>query len=71
MVLDKVLSELPSKAAIVPGLITTALGLTVGQWVAIGGLVCTCVGVWINWHFKNKNFELALRKARGEFDDEI
>jgi hypothetical protein len=51
---------------------TTALSFNVNEIVAIGGLALAVITCAINWYYKHRHYQLALRKAKdhGSEDDD-
>jgi len=39
-------------------------GLSVNEWVAVGGFVLAFITVLINWHYKHKHYNLARSKKK-------
>lgn len=43
--------------------ITALTGLTINEWVAIGGFLLGVATFFLNWYYKKQNLALAMRKA--------
>lgn len=41
---------------------TVIAGLTINEWVAIGGLTLGLLTFAVNWYYKHKHFKLAREK---------
>lgn len=46
--------------------ITVLAGLTINEWVALGGLLIGLAGLAINWWFKKEHLKLVRRRDHDE-----
>lgn len=55
------------------GLLAVVGGLTLNQWLAIGGFLLALASfifqAWISWYFKQKHYRLAELRLRNEIPD--
>jgi uncharacterized membrane protein len=55
-------SETIEKGAYASSIATTLMGLTINEWVAVAGIVCSVGTFIVNWVYKRKYFNLEKRK---------